>query len=174
MSSFRVLSINRYLSVFFPSPYSRIFYRVNSFADTFIFRFDGPPFIDKYSIPEAANWFSVRHPRDFFFFKRTREKYRKSWRQQKLERGCDTLAISIDPLLEIISSLLYFTHRKKNDTCENDVFSLWNLYRAVTRTRRNFLTSNIILNFALMEIWTITWNSSLVMRSYCWISENLR
>lgn len=156
MSSFRVLSINRYLSVFFfffSPPYSRIFYRVNSFADTFIFRFDGSPFIDKYSIPEAANWFSVRHPRDFFFFfKRTREKYRKSWRQQKLEKGCDTFAISIDPLLEIISSLLYFTRmdRKKNHMYESDIF-LFEIYivlRAVlTRTRRNFLTSNIISNF---------------------------
>lgn len=173
MSSFRVLSINRYLSVFFPSPYSRIFYRVNSFADTFIFRFDGPPFIDKYSIPEAANWFSVRHPRDFFF-SNARGKNTERVDDNKNSKGVATLAISIDPLLEIISSLLYFTHRKKNDTCENDVFSLWNLYRAVTRIRRNFLTSNIILNFALMEIWTITWNSSLVMRSYCWISENLR
>lgn len=126
-----VLSINRYLSaVFFfsPSPYSRIFYRVNSFADTFIFRFDGPPFIDKYSIPEAANWFSVRHPPRFSFFQTHAGKIPKRLTTTKTRKGLRHFRdIDWSVIRDRKFSTLHVDRKKNRVYDEMDVF-LFEIY----------------------------------------------
>lgn len=113
---------------FSPSPYSRIFYRVNSFADTFIFRFDGPPFIDKYSIPEAANWFSVRHPPRFSFFQTHAGKIPKRLTTTKTRKGLRHFRdIDWSVIRDRKFSTLHVDRKKNRVYDEMDVF-LFEIY----------------------------------------------
>ena len=137
---FRALSINRYHEprrgvVWLVCPCSSVFLqrsRVNSFADTFIFRISGPYLSIKILRAAAANWFPSSAPsrRSFSFSRRSRGKHRKGWQCLRAQghEGVATLSqlsvwigerwqtkLPIDPLFALfrVKRVLRFTWPRK-------------------------------------------------------------